>query len=163
MKPLITHTNLLWLGTIVIPLMLQVKLPSVDRMFAMGVENKATGDSQLNETSGFLKQLLSKWPYMRWKMLFFCNLFAIIFHITIFLKGAISLCNLYCKTACQVWWNQSQGPYNVSLIEICDKHGLSKNLPPKGTEATPLDLDTWKEWWPSVCIKSKIDSTIYIE
>lgn len=65
MKPLVTHTNLLWLGTIVVPLMLQVKLPSVDRMFAMGVENKATGDSQLNETSRFLKQLLSKRPYMR--------------------------------------------------------------------------------------------------
>jgi len=28
-------------------------LPAVDRMFAMGVENKATGDSQLNDSPVF--------------------------------------------------------------------------------------------------------------
>ena len=38
------------------PLMLQVKLPVVDRIypqsekFAMGVENKGTGDSKLNDS-----------------------------------------------------------------------------------------------------------------
>ena len=53
MKPLVTHNNLLWLSTIDVPLMLQVKLSAVDRMFAMGVENKATGDSQLNDSPVF--------------------------------------------------------------------------------------------------------------
>ena len=52
MKTLVTHNNQLCLSTIAVPLMLQVKLP-VDRMFAMGVENKATGDSQLNDSPVF--------------------------------------------------------------------------------------------------------------
>ena len=45
------------------PLMLRVKLPVVDRIhpqsnkFAMGVENKATGDSKLNDSPEHEKQM----------------------------------------------------------------------------------------------------------
>ena len=52
----ITRSTFLRLSMIDFPCMLQVKLPVVDRiqpksnMFAMGVENKATGDSKLNDS-----------------------------------------------------------------------------------------------------------------
>ena len=47
---------MLRLSMLYFPLMLQVKLPVVDRihpqsnMFAVGVENKRTGDSKLNDS-----------------------------------------------------------------------------------------------------------------
>ena len=48
--------HLFWLSILDFPLMLQVRLPVVDRIhpqsnkFAMGVENEATGDEKLNES-----------------------------------------------------------------------------------------------------------------